>query len=72
MTVCGDVYTRPQSCDAIWIYPSQVHPPTPGGRVRPSGPQVSHTRGKPIPRHPRQLVLPDDDDVAIALALLNL
>lgn len=40
MTVCTDVYVRPQTCDAIYIYPSQVHP-TPsssgggGSRQRP-------------------------------------
>lgn len=72
MTVCADVYVRPQTCDTISIYPSQVHPVTPGGGVRPSGPLVSRTRGKPIPRHPRQNVPPDDDEIAIALALLNL
>lgn len=70
MTVCTDVYVRPQTCDLISIYPSQVHPS--GGGVRPSGPLVSRTRGKPIPRHPRSKVLPDDDEIAIALALLNL
>lgn len=66
MTVCTDVYVRPQTCDLVSIYPSQVHPG--GRRLRPSGPQVSRTRG----RHPRELVLPDDDEIAIALALLNL
>ena len=71
MSVCTDVYVRPQTCDTISIYPSQVHPGGGGGGRR-SGPVVSRTRGKPIPRHPRQNVLPDDDEIAIALALLNL
>lgn len=71
MTVCTDVYVRPQTCDLISIYPSQVHPGGGGGRHS-TGPQVSRTRGKPIPRHPRELILPDDDEIAIALALLNL
>lgn len=33
MTVCTDVYVRPQTCDTISIYPSQVHPfaPDSGG-----------------------------------------
>lgn len=62
---CFDVYTLAgQGCTVIQTYPSQVHPPS--GRVRPSGPLV--TRGV----HPRSRVLPDDEEVLIALALLNL
>lgn len=29
MTTCFDIYVMPSSCDTIWAYPSQVHPPTP-------------------------------------------
>lgn len=68
MTVCTDVYTRPQSCDTIRIYPSQVHPG--GGGVRPSGPLVRRGTGRGI--DPRIVDLWDDDEVAIAMALLDL
>lgn len=60
---CFDVYTLNSGCTTIQTYPSQVHPRQP---VRPSGPTI--TRGV----HPRSRVLPDDEEVLIALALLNL
>ena len=53
---CTDVYVRPQSCDVIRIYPPQVHP---GSRRRSTGPLVKLHRMY-------------EDDVEIALALLNL
>lgn len=64
MTVCTDVYVRPQTCNTISIYPSQVHP---GRRIRPSGPEVSRRVG-----YPNVKPILEDDDLAIALSLLDL
>lgn len=66
---CTDVFVLPQTCDRVFIYPSQVHPH--GGGGRPSGPLVRRGKGKPIPRHPYDRMI-DDEDVLIALALLDL
>lgn len=69
MTVCTDVYVRPQTCDEIWIYPSQVHP---GGDCHGCGPEEPPQRRRQRePLHPFDVLL-TDDDVEVALALLAL
>lgn len=66
MTICTDVYIRPQSCSVISIYPSQVHPfvppPTPpvGGAGGPMGEAVV------IRRH-----IDDDESILAALGLFG-
>lgn len=70
MTVCTDVYVRPQTCDLIEIYPSQVHPGRGGGVT--GGIKISESKGRgELRRDDLKLVL-TDDDVAIATALLEL
>lgn len=72
MSVCGNVYTRPQSCDVIRIYPPQVHPfvPPPGGGGGWSK-DVTRSKGRGVDPLRRPL-LDDEEDVIIALALLDL
>jgi hypothetical protein len=67
MTVCTDVYVRPQSCDTIYIYPSQVHPfipPTPGGG--PKGGRYTYDFMGDGPIKKKKL-----DDDALALILIE-
>lgn len=66
MTVCTDVYVRPQTCTTVRIYPSQVHPHGGGGPI--GSPSRPGRRGI----DPRRRELWVDDDVEIALALLEL
>lgn len=68
---CTDVYILGQdTCDTgvMYVYPPQVHPH--GGGVRPTGPLVRRVTGRGI--DPRVVDLRDDDEVAIAIALLDL
>lgn len=62
MTTCTDVYTRPQSCDQIWIYPSQVHP---GGGGRPHGAFVKREHHKVQPEQR----IGKEDELAVILLL---
>lgn len=63
MSTCTDVYVRPQTCDQVWIYPSQVHPGG-GGGGRPHGPVVSRGRHR---IQPEQLPWKDDELAVILL-----
>lgn len=73
MTVCTDVYVRPQECDAIWIYPSQIHPGTPptpgggGGGVRPGLKPYIHRDHTP---RKKKRHFDTDEDILAALGLL--
>lgn len=62
MTVCTDVYVRPQTCDVVRIYPSQVHP---GGGGRPHGAFVKreHIRVQPEQR------IGKEDELAVILLM---
>lgn len=62
MTTCTDVYVRPQSCGAVSIYPSQVHPHGGGGGRR--GFQVNRIDPRERRRKRR------DDEEALLVALL--
>lgn len=70
MTVCTDVYVRPQTCDVIRIYPSQVHPyvppPTPGGG--PAGGRYTYDFMGDGP-YKRKKKLNDDEEVALLIGL---
>lgn len=68
MTVCTDVYVRPQECDRIFIYPSQVHPGG-GGPGGPGGGMPNFINITSEMAAPRKR--PDDDE-EIALLLLAL
>lgn len=70
MTVCTDVYVRPQSCGLISIFPSQVHPggtpSTGGGGVRPGlKPFVQPTYRE------KKKYYDTDEDVLAALGLFG-
>lgn len=67
MSTCTDVYVRPQTCNTISIYPSQVHPGG-GGGTRPGGVITKRIDGRRIELSKRIY----DDDEALALALLLL
>lgn len=61
MSVCGNVYTRPQTCSTIRIYPPQVHPTVP-----PSPVSSWSVQTRPVK------LVPYDEDEALALLLIEL
>lgn len=74
MTVCTDVYVRPQTCDQIWIYPSQVHPfippPTPGGGPSGGHPMPSEYGWQGMePVGVKKKRKNDDEEVALLIGL---
>lgn len=68
MSVCTDVYTRPQSCDQISIYPSQVHPGG-GGGTHPGGVITRREAGRGIELSKK--LYEDEDAITLALLLLS-
>lgn len=66
MTICTDVYIRPQSCDVISIYPSQVHPFSPAS----AGGGSKHYIHTQEPRRKRKH-FDTDEDVLAALGLFG-
>lgn len=69
MTVCTDVYVRPQTCDTIRIYPSQVHPPSPPGPGGGPGGGMPHFINISSETGPARRRPDDDEDVALLIAL---
>lgn len=63
---CTDVYVRPQTCDRIYIYPSQVHPSSDCTPAAGGGLGHVHKPGFVNPFDQRH----KDDEEALLLVLL--
>lgn len=73
MTACTDVYVRPQTCDLISIFPSQVHPFVPpvdggGGGVHPGLRPYIHPEYRP---EKKKKHYDTDEDILAALGLFG-